>query len=282
VSRFIKSHGLGNDYLVSDGALALSPARVEALCDRHEGIGGDGILEEVPSTRAAYGLRIWNPDGSLAEKSGNGLRIFARYLFDHRGAPPLFTVETAGGLVTCAIADDGSVEVEMGWPTFEPAEIPCARPLRLTPIALPDRTLALTAVGMGNPHCVAFFDEPLDALPWTQWGAQLTDHPLFPNRTNVQFARILSDELVELRIFERGAGPTRASGSGACAVVAVGQALGRLGPAVQAQMPGGLLHLRRGADGQLIQRGPVVEVGVFCLSAAAVSALPPALSPAPT
>ena len=275
MSRFIKSHGLGNDYLVSDSTLRLTPARVQALCDRHEGIGGDGILEELPSARAAYGLRIWNPDGSLAEKSGNGLRIFARYLFDHRGAPPLFTVETAGGLVTCAIAPDGSVEVEMGWPTFEPAEIPCTRPLRQSPVEVAGRTLALTAVGMGNPHCVAFFDEPLDALPWEAWGAALTDHPLFPNRTNVQFARILGDDLVELRIFERGAGPTRASGSSACAVVAAGQALGQLGPVVTAAMPGGRLHLRRGADGQLIQRGPVVEVGAFLLSAALLLALPP-------
>lgn len=265
--RFIKFHGLGNDYLVLSSEGELSPARVRAICDRHRGAGADGILEPRPSAQATAGLRIWNPDGSEAEKSGNGLRIFARYLVDHRGVPLVHTVEVASGVVRCEVhADRGDVSVEMGVPTFEPLLVPCARPLLDSPFDVGGVELRLTAVGLGNPHCVVFVDHDLDALPWRDWGRALEVDPLFPNRTNVQFARVILSDLVEVRIWERGAGETLASGSSATAVVAAGQRLGRLGPAVTVRMPGGSLQVYRVEGGGLVQRGPVEEVGEFLLT----------------
>lgn len=278
----VKSHGLGNDYLILDRWAPSEPApsprhRVNAamavaLCDRHRGIGGDGVLEPVLSERATAGLRIWNPDGSLAEKSGNGLRIFARWLVDHRGAPPELTVEVASGVVRCLVRDE-DVTVEMGRATFSPEQIPATRPLRLEPVPIGGRTLRLTAVGMGNPHCVVFLDEPLDRLPWRAWGEALERHPLFPNRTNVQFARVLAEDLVEVRVWERGAGETASSGSSACAVGAAARSLGFTGPDLRISMPGGTLLVGVGEDLQITLRGPVEETGEIKLASALVKKL---------
>lgn len=262
--RLIKSHGLGNDYLVLDSGEPLSPARVRALCHRHTGVGADGILEPVPSARAAHGLRIWNPDGSQAEKSGNGLRIFARWLVDHRGAPPAFEVEVPAGVVGCAVdAGTGLVTVEMGAASLDPGAVPCTEALRDTPVSVCGETLRLTAVGMGNPHCVALVDAPdLDALPWRDWGRALETDARFPNRTNVQVARVRDRRHLEARIWERGAGETLASGSSACAVAVAAVVLGRVEAAVTVHMPGGQLRVRVGAGLAVTQVGPVEEVGV--------------------
>ena len=204
--RLVRSHGIGNDYLVLDSDHVIDAEAVRALCDRHRGVGGDGVLEGVGSDVADFGLRIWNPDGSQAEKSGNGLRIFARYLVDHCLAPLSFTVEVGGSVVGCTVhAESGLVTVQMGTATVSPAEVPCARELVDSPVEVAGVSLRLNGVGMGNPHCVVFVDDrvqagararipagpgdPLDALPWRAWGADLEVHPLFPNRTNVQFVR---------------------------------------------------------------------------------------------
>ena len=158
--RLIKSHGLGNDYLVLDCGSPLDPALVQRLCDRHRGVGSDGILEPVGTETGDYGLRIWNPDGSRAEKSGNGLRIFARYLVDHRGAPCDFQIETPAGLARCQVErSSGMVTVEMGVATFDPKTVPCTVALREHPHEVEGETLRLNAVGIGNPHCVVFFPE---------------------------------------------------------------------------------------------------------------------------
>lgn len=261
--RLIKSHGLGNDYLVLDSGEALTAATVRWLCDRHRGVGGDGVLEPIPSETADYGLRIWNPDGSLAEKSGNGLRIFARWLVDHRGAPSRHRVEVAAGVVTNEVHADGEVSVEMGPPSFASADVPCLQSWRDSPVDLGPHRLRLTVVGMGNPHCVAVFaeDTDLDALPWTTWGPALETHPNFPNRSNVQFAAVRARDRVDCRIWERGAGPTLASGSSACAVAAAAQLLGRADPALWVEMPGGRLRVTAGPGGLLL-RGPVQEVAL--------------------
>lgn len=281
--RLIRSHGLGNDYLVLDSGEPMSPARARALCDRHEGVGGDGVLEPVPSDAAAFGLRIWNPDGSLAEKSGNGLRIFAHWARHHRGAPLDFTVEVAAGLARCALEPEGGlITVDMGVATRDPARIPCSAPLDRAPLwvegpAGPER-LWVSAVGIGNPHCVLFAEDQdpehfsaqhaqgeggdplLDRLPWRRWGAALERHPVFPQRTNVQLARVLSPERLALRVWERGAGETRASGSSACAVAVAAWAQGRAGAALSVEMPGGALDVWVGPDLSVRQRGPVVEI----------------------
>ena len=270
----VKSHGLGNDYLVLDALqpgrplpdpeFALRPATARMLCDRHRGLGADGVLEPV-ECEDGWGLRIWNPDGSEAEKSGNGLRIFARFLVERRGAPTELSIRVAAGLMHCRVAED-EVTVCMGKATFVPSEIPVSVPLYDAPLHVAGTTLRLTAVGLGNPHCVALVDEDLDSLPWRAWGSALETDPRFPNRTNVQIARVRSRQLVEARIWERGAGETSASGSSACAVAAVVHSLGLADPRVSIHMPGGALDVHIDSDGEITLRGPVEEVAEIRLS----------------
>ena len=256
---FRKYHGLGNDYLVLEDGL-LTPDRVAALCDRHRGIGADGILQRLPSERADAGLRIWNPDGSIAEKSGNGLRIFARWMVEHQQAPDDITVELTCGVVRCQV-DGAMVTVQMGQATFSPDRVPVTEALVFAPKPVGDVMLPLTAVGLGNPHCVVFLGTDLDALPWRDWGAALERSPLFPNRTNVQFARVVDAHTIEARVWERGAGETLASGSSACAIAAAAVRLEHCEGTVGVRMPGGELEVTVGRDYSLILRGPVEYVG---------------------
>src|SRR5262245_37972984 len=199
----------------------LSAGAVAAICDRHRGVGSDGILLAVPTAHADFGLRIFNPDGSEAEKSGNGLRIFAKYLWDHGLAKsPTFTVETKGGLVECQChVRDGRVNfvtVEMGHATFRAPDVPMNGPDRevvAVPLQLGDGTLLrITAVSVGNPHCVVFVDR-LDEVECRRLGPLIERHPAFPNRINVQFAQVTGRDALDILIWERGAGFTLASGS---------------------------------------------------------------------
>ncbi|HET9958993.1 MAG TPA: diaminopimelate epimerase [Polyangiaceae bacterium] len=258
-----KAHGLGNDYLVLETADALSPERVRDVCDRHSGVGGDGILEPFDAgAHADFGVRIWNPDGSIAEKSGNGLRIFARWLLKERGAPSVFSLWTGTCKVGCR-ADRGQISVEMGLPSFAPSDVPIRSENEWIEraITLQGESVVATAVGMGNPHCVVFREEALDGLPWRRWGAELERHELFPNRTNVQIARVISEHEVEIRIHERGAGETQASGSSSCGVVAAGVRTGRLRAGrVRVSMPGGELFVTSSERGLLLE-GPVEPIG---------------------
>ena len=269
---FAKGHGLGNDYIVMDGkdlAAPLTPAQIELICDRNWGVGSDGILLLVPATAGAdFGLRIFNPDGSEAEKSGNGLRIFAKYLHDHGHAKrPTFTVDTAGGRVECQChVRDGrmnEVTVEMGRCTFVAPEIPMNGPERevvRVPLQVGAETLSVTAVSVGNPHCVVFTDR-LDEAELRRLGPQIETHPAFPNRINVQFARVASRSAVDILIWERGAGYTLASGSSSSAVAcaAVKNGLCDHGP-VTVRMPGGTLHIEVRPDWSIRLQGPVEEV----------------------
>jgi len=265
--QIVRSHGLGNDYLVLDGGPGMGPELARALCDRHRGVGGDGVLEAVHSERADFGLRIWNPDGSTAEKSGNGLRIFARYLVDHCLAPLDFTVEVPGGVVRCTVdGTSGDVRVEMGVATFVPEEVPVAPDFDAAPVEVCGDHLMVLPVGLGNPHCVVFIDAlpagGLDALPWRAWGRALEVHPAFPRRTNVQIAHVVDLHTVDVRVWERGAGETQASGSSACAVAAAGVRGGRLQSPVTVRMPGGALHIGVGPDLSVTLSGPVEEICV--------------------
>ena len=268
--KVLKFHGLGNDYLIIEkNPSPPTPRQVVLLCDRNHGVGGDGLLVRVPTSHADYGLQIHNPDGSIAEISGNGLRIFAHWLHHQHDAPARFTVATGGRVVGCEV-DGDEVEVAMGQASFEPAQVPVQLPSPMIDAPLPTEiagaggpVLRATAVGLGNPHCVMFFEQDLDELPWREWGACIERHTLFPNRTNVQFARVLSPDHVEIRIHERGAGPTLASGSSACAVAAAALETGRTGPVVRVQAPGGTLSVRIGPSWQLQLRGPVEAVGHF-------------------
>ena len=277
--RFAKGHGLGNDYVVIDQTdlpAPLTPTMIRRLCDRNRGVGSDVILLRVPASHADFGLRIFNPDGSEAEKSGNGLRIFAKYLWDHdHPKTATFTVETQGGVVECQChVQDGRVNfvtVEMGRATFRAPEIPMNGPDREVvgvPLQLADGTmLSVTAVSVGNPHCVIFVSR-LDDAECRRLGPLIENHPAFPNRTNVQFARPRARDTLDILIWERGAGFTLASGSSSCgaASAAVKNGLCDHGR-VRVRMPGGDLVIEVRPDWSLRLEGPVEEVYLGTLSA---------------
>lgn len=276
MNRFTKSHALGNDYIVLDPAslsFPLTPEAVRRICDRHTGIGSDGILAHVPSTRADFGLRIYNPDGSEAQKSGNGLRIFAKYLYEHgHTRAERFTVETAGGIATCALeVQDGrvvQVTVEMGEASFRSDRIPAQGPVREMvdePIEVAGKTLRVTAVNVGNPHCVVFTDD-LEGVDVHRLGSLLERHVLFPERTNVQFAQVLGRDRVRIRIWERGVGETLASGSSACAVAAACVRRGLTDRDLSVEMPGGVLRVQVEEGFRLRMAGPASEVYTGVLS----------------
>jgi len=280
VIPFAKGHGLGNDYIVMNEAdlpRPLDTRAIERVCDRNWGVGSDGILLKVPSSRADFGLRIFNPDGSEAEKSGNGLRIFAKYLWDHGDARgrTTFRVDTKGGIVecTCHVRDGrmSFVTVEMGAASFRASAIPMTGPDReavAVPLELPDGgKVTATVVSVGNPHCVVFVDR-LDEAQTRRLGPLLERHPAFPQRTNVQFARPAAPDTLDILIWERGAGYTLASGSSSCgaASAAVKNGLCRHGR-VTVRMPGGTLVVEVRPDWSLRLEGPVEEVYTGTLTA---------------
>lgn len=253
-------HGLGNDYLVVVEGPPMTAGLVRAICDRHKGVGGDGVLECASVGPADYGVCIWNPDGSVAEKSGNGLRIFARWLVDVRGAPAQFSVWTGACQVWCDVGPE-VITIDMGTASFEPADVPVIADAPLLDAPLPGGPWQVCAVGMGNPHCVVFVPDP-DAVPWREWGAALEVHPSFPNRTNVQIAAVTGPGSVEVRVWERGAGETAASGSSACAVASAAVRTGRLAAGrIHVSMPGGSLVVEVGEDYSVRLIGPVERVG---------------------
>lgn len=257
VAHYVKSHGLGNDYIVIDPAsvpFAVTPEAVRLICDRHLGVGSDGILLVAPGDGADFGVRIFNPDGSEAEKSGNGARIFARFLRDHGYTDrDRFTLRTLGGRVTCALhREDGRVAqitVDMGKARFDP----------LDAIEVDGRRLEVTSVSMGNPHCVVIVPD-LAAIDVHALGPRIEHHPAFAKRTNVQFAQVTSRTEVRILIWERGAGYTLASGSSSCAVVAACHRRGLVDRDVTVTMPGGQLQIGIADDGQIRMRGPVEEI----------------------
>jgi diaminopimelate epimerase len=273
--RFYKGHGLGNDYValdLRDLPVYLSPPAIRLVCDRHTGVGSDGILARTDSGVAGFGLRIFNPDGGEAEKSGNGLRIFAAYLLGlgevRIGAP--FTVETLGGTVAMTVLGESAdgvlmVRAEMGTASFRSTAVGLRGPDRevsgeLLELEAGDR-VAIHTVSVGNPHCVVFVDE-LDPEDLRRRAPQICSHPDFERGTNVQFVRAAADAgAVEALVWERGAGETSASGSSACAVAAAAVRAGMVAERqVEVRMPGGALRVEVGDDWSLVLLGPVEGV----------------------
>jgi diaminopimelate epimerase len=267
--KFFKYHALGNDYLVIDPQelpAGLTPDQVRRICHRHLGVGSDGILlGPSASAQARFGLRIFNPDGSEAEKSGNGLRIFSRYLWDRRlVAEGPFTIETPGGLVEATVLQGGqAVQVGMGQVSFWSDQIPVVGPRREVlneTIQVGDQTFRYCAATIGNPHCVIPLEE-ISADLAHRYGPLLEVHPRFPHRTNVQFLQVRDRRNIALEIWERGAGYTLASGSSSSAAAAVAHRLGLCDRTLTVHMPGGRLAIELGEDYAVRMTGPVTRVG---------------------
>ena len=286
-NKFFKGHGLGNDYIALDPAklsFKLTPRTIRALCDRNWGIGSDGILALVPSKKANFGLRIYNPDGSEAEKSGNGLRIFGCYLYHTKHTRKKhFTVETKGGLVEIHLELNGhgwvgGATVDMGRAVFKPIALPCT--LRVPeliqqPVKAAEQSLRFTGVSVGNPHCVVF---KKNEEHWTreellEIGPELENHTIFPKRTNVQLAVPIGPKAIFILIWERGAGETQASGSSACAAACAGVRLGFVKSPVTVKAPGGSLEITVDPQYNVTMKGPVTEVARGEISPAFLSNL---------
>ena len=279
-NAFFKGHGLGNDYIAMDPAeldFKLTPGNIRKICDRNWGVGSDGILALNDSNKADFGLRIYNPDGSEAEKSGNGLRIFARYLYaTRRVRKKSFTVDTKGGLVHIdldvnELGEASAATVEMGRATFEPKALPCtlkSKELIQRPIQVAGERMQFTGVSVGNPHCVIFRDRGEE---WTRQelldlGPELENHRLFPRRINVQLAVPVGPNSIYILIWERGAGETQASGSSSCAAASAAVRLGLVKSPVTVKSPGGTLHIDVDENFDLTMKGPVQEVARGTLS----------------
>ncbi len=267
--RFTKYHALGNDYIVMDPRTAgpvPTPAQIRRICHRNFGLGSDGILwGPLPSTRAPFALRIFNPDASEAEKSGNGIRIFSRFLYDCglvQEEP--FALDTAGGLVEVRIQKGGRIStVDMGQVSFDSARIPVAGPAREVindTIIVKDRAFTYCAATIGNPHCVIPLPAVSPELAHT-YGPLLELHANFPRRTNVQFLQVLDRANIRIEIWERGAGYTLASGSSSSAAAAVAHKLGLVDRHVTVHMPGGRIGIEIGDHFAIKMTGAVTRVG---------------------
>ena len=271
--KFWKYHALGNDYLVLDAKESPAPlttAQIKLICHRNLGLGSDGILlGPLPSKRAPFGLRIFNPDGSEAEKSGNGLRIFSRWLWDLKLADTdAFDIDTPGGVVRSAVLDGGRrVRVDMGRVSFWSDKIPVAGPRREVlneQIQAGGRTFEYCAATIGNPHCVVLLATTAEMA--RQFGPLLEAHPNFPNRTNVQFLKVIDRQNLQIEIWERGAGYTLASGSSSSAAAAVAHKIGLCDRSVTVHMPGGRLAIEIGEDFGILMTGPVTKVAEGVIS----------------
>ena len=267
--RFTKMHGAGNDFVLldlRDGRPPPSPALCRALADRHAGVGCDQILTiEPPRSPAAVArYRIWNADGLPARQCGNGARCVAAWLLrDGAATPPVFSVDSPAGCHEVTLLEDGRLQVVLGVPEFEPPAIPMtgyAAPREAYEARLDGEAVEFGAVSLGNPHAVIEVDD-VDAAPVGRLGRALQQSGAFPDSANVGFVQVLDSGRVRLRVFERGAGETRACGSGACAAAAVLMRRGRVGRAIDVQLPGGTLRVEWPGEGQpVIMAGPAAFV----------------------
>jgi diaminopimelate epimerase len=272
--KFFKYHALGNDYIVIDPAGAeaeLTQPKIVRICHRHYGVGSDGILfGPVKMAGGDFGLRIFNPDGSEAEKSGNGIRIFSRFLWDQglvKEEP--FTIMTPGGKVESKVHAGGrTVTVQMGQVSFDSTRIPVHGPAREVlneTFLIQGEKLRYCAATIGNPHCVVIQDE-ISEEEARRLGPQIETEPRFPNRTNVQFVKVIDRANIQLEIWERGAGYTLASGSSASAAAAVTRRLGFCDRHITARMPGGRLDVKVSDDFSVTLTGPVTKVAEGSIS----------------
>jgi diaminopimelate epimerase len=244
--KFVKMEGCANDFIVTDdisgGTIERCASSAPRLCDRRRGIGADGIVLVLDSDRADYAMRIFNADGSEAEMCGNGIRCLARYVREHKhDTKQSLAIETQAGIIQTECVDDGTVRVNMGTPILTASKIPVVSDSErfiAQPLEIDGKTFVVTAVSMGNPHAVIYADELTDELVLGD-GARIEPHEKFPNKTNVEFIKVLSESEIRMRVFERGVGETMACGTGACASAVAGIINKKHGARVTVHLLGG-------------------------------------------
>ena len=265
---FYKYHALGNDYIVIDPSkneVGLTEANIQRICHRNFGVGSDGILYGPTFEGGEISLKILNPDGSEAEKSGNGIRIFSKYLFDESYVEDnRFRLQTLGGEVAVEILDDQArrIKVDMGTVTFISDEIPVSGDRREVvdePLRVGDEEFKVTCASVGNPHCVIPMPEISKELA-LKLGPHVENHPLFPNKINVQLLKVVDRRNIRIEIWERGAGYTLASGSSSCAAASAAHKLGHVDSELTVHSPGGQIEIEIKSDGHIFMTGGVTGV----------------------
>lgn len=272
---FHKYQGLGNDFILVDNRRqsqpCLSPEEAVALCDRRFGVGADGVIFLLPGQEGAdFSMRLFNSDGSEAEMCGNGIRCLARFLQDLGipGRDGAYQIHTLAGRIVPQVWADGLVTVDMGIPRLLAKQIPTTlvepdEKVIRQPLAVAGREWRVTAVSMGNPHCVVFLEEEgsLEELDLAAVGPLFEHHPAFPERTNTEFVQVLSPTRLRLRVWERGAGATLACGTGACATLVAAVLEERAEPQATVELPGGNLEIRWDPSTQHVwMTGPALHV----------------------
>jgi diaminopimelate epimerase len=272
--EFTKYHGLGNDFILIDNRSTpeptITPEQAIKLCDRHFGIGADGVIFALPGTEGSdYTMRIFNSDGSEPEMCGNGIRCLAGFLADLEGkgvgTEQKYNIHTLAGLITPQLMPDGQVKVDMGFPKLLAAEIP-------TTLAKPDQKVInqtleaagkawqVTCVSMGNPHCITFVED-VTSISLETIGSQFEHHPAFPQRTNTEFIQVVRRDYLKMRVWERGAGITLACGTGACASLVAGVLTGKCDRFATVELPGGPLQIEWSQEqGRIYMTGPAERV----------------------
>jgi diaminopimelate epimerase len=293
--EFTKYHGLGNDFILIDNRHSsepvVTPEQAVELCDRHFGIGADGVIFALPGENGTdYTMRIFNSDGSEPEMCGNGIRCLAKFIADlerseiHPPQPPLakggseltessqppeskteYRIHTGAGVIITELRSDGQVKVDMGVPRLLAAEIPtnlAAADAKVidVPIEVAGKSWAVTCVSMGNPHCITFVED-VSAVVLETVGPQFEHHQAFPQRTNTEFVQVIRSDYVKMRVWERGAGVTLACGTGACATVVAGVLVGKCDRTTAVELPGGVLEIEWSeVSGRIYMTGPAQRV----------------------
>lgn len=278
--EFTKYHGLGNDFILIDNrgssAPSLTPEQAVHLCDRHFGIGADGVIFALPGQDGNdYTMRIFNSDGSEPEMCGNGIRCLAQFVSDLEAADHSsgkdniasgsFRIHTLAGVITPQIQGNGRVRVDMGQPLLTASEIPTTlasadQKVINQPLEVAGQSWDVTCVSMGNPHCITFVED-VAAIPLETIGPKFEHHPVFPQRTNTEFIQVVRPDYLKMRVWERGAGITLACGTGACATVVAGVLTGRCDRLATVELPGGCLEIEWSEiDQRLYMTGPAERV----------------------
>ena len=271
VIEFSKYQGLGNDFILIDNRHSaepiISPEQAVQMCDRHFGIGGDGVIFALPGEGTDYTMRIYNSDGSEPEMCGNGIRCLAKFIAELEGVKvnKSYKIHTLAGVIVPKLEDDGEVTVDMGEPELTAAKIPTTlegvdSKVIAQPLEVADCTWSVTTVSMGNPHCITFVED-VEAIAIEQIGSLFEHHLVFPQRTNTEFIEVVKSDYIKMRVWERGAGITLACGTGACASVVAGVLNNKCDRSCTVELPGGCLQIEwSAADNRVYMTGPATEV----------------------